>query len=189
MGAVAILLLMFVPKIKYETVEAQKPSRNLNVSGLNTESRQNHSFIDDGRSVDVGRDSTSEAFGEKIITTKTAEELAEEVEYLQGLLKAQQKRDSLTARSRGTESRNSFESLRCAPVEKRLSVVDFADNNFVDTNRAFNESKVREDDKENGEAKESATYVTVQVLEGRQSMEETTVGLRVSSGACDNNSP
>lgn len=84
---IAVLLLMFVPKIRYEKAARAKPVRRITVSGLNHASLGSQLSEDDD-----GETSSNTNLGEKILTTKTAEELSREVASLHKQLDAQQKR-------------------------------------------------------------------------------------------------
>jgi hypothetical protein len=120
--AISILLLMFVPKIRYEKVEKLKSHRNLVVSGMSPSA----SGLSQASQVSDGDESSSNTFGEKILTTQTAEELASEVARLQKRLIAVQKRSDArdNARLRANTIREDS-LLEESKLEKKGSVVAF----------------------------------------------------------------
>lgn len=118
--AVAILLLMFVPKIHYEKVEKLKSVRNVRLSGI----RPSASFVSHGSQLGDDETASSSYLGEKIITTKTAEELAVEVARLQRrLLEAENRADARDATRHQPNGEDS--SLEEAKERRNSATVTF----------------------------------------------------------------
>ncbi len=117
--AVAILLLMFVPKIQYEKREKAKSVRNLTVSGMSGMTPA--SYVSQVSQLESDDETSTSNLGEKIITTKTAEELALEVSRLQRRLLATQKRVDALSSARPRSVVNSEDSLMEDPKQKKCT--------------------------------------------------------------------
>jgi len=126
----SVLLLIFVPKIQYEKADQQKGRQSrTRISGIESASTFSHRPSFDAGNLDGKQQ--SEMAGEKIITLKTAQELAGELEQMQRLLTAQRR---INEDAVDRQTRNSCQPFDHGEFRAQNRSVEFAlDDGYIES--------------------------------------------------------